>query len=365
MGSKIWDVVALGVAAAAITGAICFWARSIGQFAGVMDEPDGGRRLHAAATPLMGGPAILVPALAASFLCYAKLPFPPTMFFALAAAVAAFIVGYLDDRHELSAFLRVGLLSATIVAVVLIDPLFILHTFAFKIFGLVLSVTVPNFLAGPLVLLMMLGFVNAANMADGMNGQLLGSVMLWSAFIVHYMGSADGLPYVFLIASSLVAFVFNLRGKLFAGSSGAYAVSLFVGFGAIAAYRLGNGEMAAQVPVYWFWLPVLDCVRLMVSRTMHGQSPFAADRNHFHHMLVDRMGPRKALALYLALVAAPGIAAMFGEDFASTALVLCAAFYAAFVAVERGKVPVDWLSKRFAAAKSRDELLADVELDLP
>lgn len=352
MSSTTWDIIALCGASAAVTALLCFWARSIGHLAGVIDEPDGGRRLHAAATPLMGGPAILVPAIAASFVCYARLPFPPTMFFALAATIVAFIVGYLDDRHELSAVLRVGLLTATIAAVLLIDPLFVLHTFAFKIFGLVLSVTVPNFLAAPLVVLMMLGFVNAANMADGMNGQLLGSVMLWSAFIVHYMGSAASLPYVFLIASSLVAFAFNLRGKLFTGSSGAYAASLFIGFGAIAAYRLGNGEMAAQVPVYWFWLPVLDCMRLMVSRAMHGQSPFAADRNHFHHMLGDHLGSRKALALYLALVGAPGIAAMFGEDLASTTLALCVAFYAAFIAFERGKVQLDWLSKRLAVIKS-------------
>lgn len=354
MGSTTWDIAALCGMSAAVAAVICFWARPIGYFVGVIDEPDGGRRLHAAATPLMGGPAVLIPALAASFVCYAKLPYPPTMFFALAAACAAFIVGYLDDRHELSAVLRVGLLGATVVAVLLIDPLFVLHTFAFKIFGVVLSVTVPNFLAAPLVVLMMLGFVNAANMADGMNGQLLGSVMLWSAFIVHYMGTAAGLPYVFLIASAVVAFVFNLRGKLFTGSSGAYAASLFVGFGAIAAYRLGDGEMAAQVPVYWFWLPVLDCVRLMIWRALHGQSPFAADRNHFHHLLVDHLGPSKALALYLALVAAPGIAAMFGEDLASTALVLCLAFYGAFLALGRGKASMDWPFRRLAATKPGD-----------
>jgi UDP-GlcNAc:undecaprenyl-phosphate GlcNAc-1-phosphate transferase len=179
-----------------------------------------------------------------------------------------------------------------------------------------------------------------------MNGQLLGSVMLWSAFIVHYMGSYTGLPFVFLICSAMVAFVFNLRGKLFTGSSGAYAASLFVGFGAIAAYRLGNGDMAAQVPVYWFWLPVLDCVRLMVSRTMNGQSPFAPDRDHFHHMLLESMRPSRALALYLTLLAAPGIASMFSEGFASATFVLCIAFYCAFLATTRGRLDVGRLHPR-------------------
>jgi UDP-GlcNAc:undecaprenyl-phosphate GlcNAc-1-phosphate transferase len=340
MSSTTLDTLVLCGASAAITGIICFWAMPIGRFIAVIDEPDGDRKFHAIATPLIGGPAILAPALAASFLCYAKLPFPPIMLSALAATVAAFIIGLLDDRHELSAVLRVGLLTATIAAVLIIDPLFVLHTFAFKIFDLTWSVTIPSILAAPLVVLMMLGFVNAANMADGMNGQLLGSVMLWSAFIVHYMGSIVGLPYIFLIASALVAFAFNLKGKLFTGSSGAYALSLFVGFGAIAAYRLTDVGMPAQVPVYWFWLPVLDCLRLMISRALHGQSPFVADRNHFHHMLLTHVRPSLALALYLVLVAAPGIAAMIGEKLASMVLLICIVFYWAFVAMRGSNLQV-------------------------
>jgi UDP-GlcNAc:undecaprenyl-phosphate GlcNAc-1-phosphate transferase len=351
MSSSTWDILVLGAASAAITALICYWAGPIARFIGLIDEPDGDRKFHAQATPLMGGPAILVPALTASFVCYAKLPFSPIMLFALGATLAAFVIGLLDDRHQLSAVLRVGLLTATIIAVLLFDPHFVLHTLAFKIFGLTLSVTVPDVLAAPFVVLMMLGFVNAANMADGMNGQLLGSVTLWSAFIVHYMGSYAGVPFIFLICSAMVALVFNLRGKLFTGSSGAYATSMFVGFGAIAAYRLGNGYMAAQVPVYWFWLPVLDCVRLMVLRTMNGQSPFTPDRDHFHHMLLERMRPSRALALYLTLLAAPGVAAMFSEGFASTTLVICIAFYCVFLAAARGRLDVGRLHPEIAKSE--------------
>ena len=144
MSSSTWDILVLCGASAAITAVICYWAGPIGRVTGLVDEPDGDRRFHAQATPLMGGPAILFPALTASFVCYAKLPFSPIMLFALAASVAAFVIGLLDDRHELSAVLRVGLLTATIIAVLIFDPLFVLHTLAFKIFGLTLSVTVPN-----------------------------------------------------------------------------------------------------------------------------------------------------------------------------------------------------------------------------
>src|SRR5580704_525491 len=110
-GTTIWDIAGLSVASAAITGFICYHASSIGRAIQVMDRPDGARKLHQKETPLIGGPAILVPALAISFLSYVTLSFAPIMFVALVATLAAFIIGLIDDRIALSPTLRVGLLT--------------------------------------------------------------------------------------------------------------------------------------------------------------------------------------------------------------------------------------------------------------
>jgi UDP-GlcNAc:undecaprenyl-phosphate GlcNAc-1-phosphate transferase len=324
---------------AAVTAVICNYAPNVGSLMRVMDHPDGARKLHDKATPLIGGLALLIPTFAISFL-YCLVASKPPMLLAVVASAVVLIIGLLDDRAGLSANWRVVSLTAVIAALLVVDPLFILHTFVFKIFGWSPSISVPDALAAPLAMLMILGFVNAGNMADGMNGQLLGSVILWSVFIVHYLGAEAGLPFIILICSALVALVFNLRGRLFAGSAGAYAASLFVGLGAIAAYRLSKGAMAAQTPVYWFWLPVIDCMRLMVTRVLEGKSPFAADRNHFHHMLLRHMRPRYAPLVYLGLLAAPGVAAMVSEEAASITLLLCVCGYLAFVTAELHQVKV-------------------------
>src|SRR5690606_24286808 len=34
-------------------------------------------------------------------------------------------------------------------------------------------------------------------------------------------------------------------------------------------------------------LPLIDCVTLMIRRWRQGRSPFRADRDHLHHMLLD------------------------------------------------------------------------------
>lgn len=336
MGSMpSWEIAGLCAMGAAATALICWFAAPLGRTIGVMDEPDGARKLHHRETPLMGGPAILVPALAITLFYYTNLSLKPIMLVALLAAVLAFVVGLIDDRSELSPTVRVGLLTSVIVAALVFDPLLILHTLSFTIFKVTFAVALPNLIAGPFVVLMILGFVNAANMADGMNGQLLGSAMLWSAFILRYIGLDAGLPFLFVICCCAVAFVFNLQGRLFTGSSGAYAISLLVAFGAIAAYRLADGLMPAQEPVYWFWLPVLDCVRLMISRALKGRSPFAADRRHFHHLLLEYMQTSRALLIYLVLLSAPGIAAMVNQETASVTLVVCILLYSAFIVIHQ------------------------------
>jgi len=299
----------------------------------VMDKPDGERKLHGTETPLIGGLAILVPTFAVSLL-YCLAASKPTMLLAVGAAALVLVIGLLDDRAGLSAEWRAMGVAGVIAILLAIDPLFILHTLSFQFFGWSAALTFPNWLAVPFVVFMVLGFVNAVNMADGMNGQLLGSVMLWSTFIFHYLEADLSLPFIILICSSLVAFAFNLRGRLFAGSAGSYAASLFIGLGAIAAYRLSKGTMPAQVPVYWFWLPVMDCVRLMVSRALEGKSPFAADRKHFHHLLLNHMPSRYVLAVYLCLLAAPGIAAMLSLEAASITLIACIGGYLLFVVAE-------------------------------
>ena len=332
--AEFWNIVKLCAASAAISGVICCYAPHVGRLIRVMDKPDGARKLHDSETPLIGGLALLIPTFAVSLIHCLGPSASPTMLAAVGAAAAVLIIGLIDDRVGLSPIWRAAPLAAVIAAVLIVDPLFVLHTLVFRIFGAAASVSLPNWIAAPFVLFMILGFVNAANMADGMNGQLLGSVILWSGFILYYLGADAGLPFILLICSAAVTIAFNLRGRLFAGSSGAYAASLFVGLGAIAAYRLSNGAMPAQVPVYWFWLPVIDCMRLMVTRTVAGKSPFAADRNHVHHMLLNHMPGRYALLVYLGFLAAPGVAAMVNEGIASVTLLICIGSYCVFVASE-------------------------------
>jgi hypothetical protein len=92
------------------------------------------------------------------------------------------------------------------------------------------------------------------------------------------------------------------------------------------------------MPVFWFWLPVLDCVRLMTTRMLAGKSPMAGDRDHFHHMLHDYIRMRYALIVYLALLAAPGAAAELSDKLGGVTLLICMSGYAAFVVFRQVRI---------------------------
>jgi UDP-GlcNAc:undecaprenyl-phosphate GlcNAc-1-phosphate transferase len=317
-------VVAIG------TGAICYHADNLGQATRLLDKPDGVRKLHKTDVPLIGGLAVLVPSFIISIFYVSLFPHAPFITADVVASAIMLIIGVADDRVGLSAARRFLALFVVCLGALLIDPLFVLHALRLGAFGH--HIVIPlNPIAIPVTVLMLMGFVNAVNMADGMNGQLLGSIAIWCAFLSYYLGLIQGLPLILVMCSAVVAFIFNLRGRLFCGSSGAYAASLFVALGAIAAYRMADGAVSADMPLVWFWLPVIDCLRVMSYRVAIGKSPFAGDRHHIHHILLDYLSPRHALTGYLALLALPGLAVIVDETFAATVLLMCVSSYATLV----------------------------------
>ena len=326
VSGDVAPIVAFSAASAGLSGVFCMYARVLAHAMRLIDRPDGVRKIHKSDTPLIGGIAILLPSFAVS-LCYgAGFHYEPFIITAIVSAATMLLVGAIDDRTSISPVWRFAALIFLVFAAFSITPLFVLHTLALGGFGFQISIALGA-AAAPVSAVMVIGFVNAANMTDGMNGQLLGSVVIWSSFIAWYLGVDAALPFLALACSSLVALIFNLKGRLFSGNSGAYAASLFIGLGAIAAYRFGKEGMSADLPLVWFWLPVIDCVRLIGRRLLQRRSPFAGDRNHIHHILMEYMSPNRSLFVYLVMLSAPGVGMAINETLGATSLLMALSAY--------------------------------------
>jgi UDP-GlcNAc:undecaprenyl-phosphate/decaprenyl-phosphate GlcNAc-1-phosphate transferase len=306
----------------------------------LLDRP-GGRKLHKRPTPLMGGLALIVglmPILAAYMLTYepegighwALTSFALTMF-------GCAVLGVIDDRKAIPARIRFAAVGLMFGALLIVEPRFSLRQLYFA------GLDAPFMLgaAGGWVftLLVLLGFLNAVNMADGKNGLVIGLTIVWAAIIVA-SGPVGLIPVLIpLIALFGVLLVFNLSGRLFLGDGGTYGLSALVGLAATYSYNFQAGLMNADQLVLLFLIPIADMMRLIAQRRLSGASPMAADRNHLHHYLYDAIGWPGGLVVYLALVAIPNILATMRPGYTQILIIASLAVYGAILFASRRFTP--------------------------
>jgi len=299
----------LAAAGGALCAALVVWrAPGLGGWLGVMDLPDGRRKTHARATPLVGGIAVALPVLAALAAAAALHPLEP--FFAVlgGATLAALLLGLVDDRRSVSPSLRL-LLSALVCAAVLwaVPDLQV----SFFHFSFVAPALFLENGAALFTVVCLIGLQNAINMADGRNGIVLGLALIWTALLLARAPAAL-LPMLATLAGALaVTFAANLQGRLFLGDSGTYALAMLFGLVAIHSHNVGFERLHSDTVALMFLVPVADCLRVMFARLARGRSPFTPDRGHLHHLLNDLWPWRVGLPVYLALVGVPVAASAF------------------------------------------------------
>jgi UDP-GlcNAc:undecaprenyl-phosphate GlcNAc-1-phosphate transferase len=164
----------------------------------------------------------------------------------------------------------------------------------------------PEWVAIPLTVLAIVGVTNAINLADGLDG-LAGGICLLIFAGIGYLAYLDDNIIIGLIALALSGVIFGfLRfnthpASIFMGDAG----SQFLGFSAITlSLSLTQGHPTALSPVLPLILlgfPVLDTLTVMSIRIARGRSPFTADKNHFHHNLMEFgfLHPESVLIIYI------------------------------------------------------------------
>lgn len=128
---------------------------------------------------------------------------------------------------------------------------------------------------------MICGFINAGNIADGANG-LLASIF-FGFFVVLYDIDSSNLNFSILI--SLVSFIiFNVAtGRIFLGDFGAYFLSALIAFKSLQIYS--NKQISvfflASILIY----PCFEITRSIMVRAIKNLSLMTPDNNHLHNHL--------------------------------------------------------------------------------
>ena len=269
------------------------------------DLPDE-RKTHLQPIPSLGGIGIFVGLILSLLLVNNFIQTVPAFQYYLASIFIIFIFGVLDDIFVLSALKKVG--GQLLVAFILTTKgqMLITNLHGFLDVG-ILNTFTSYFISFFAILLI----INCFNLIDGVDG-LAGSLGIVSALvfaIFMYINNdiADSL-LAFTLAGSLIAFLmFNFHpAKIFMGDSGSMLVGLimsilFIRFLEMPVFSVSNTPSLLPLGFGILLLPIMDVLRVFCIRLSKGQSPFAPDRNHVHHMLLNKGFSHKEVTVTLAV----------------------------------------------------------------
>lgn len=286
----------------ALSAIICLAAAPIGSALGIMDKPDSLRKLHRGAVPLVGGLAILLPAtLIGGGLSYMD---GVGLHWVIVPVMAVlFVMGMLDDRAHLPPVVRLSVSLVMFSFAIILAPQLALTSLDF---GGGTQLDVPPFMGAMLTIVSLVGFQYAFNMSDGANGIASGMAMIWALFFAIAGAGTLSMLALLIVAGGAVFLVFNMRGRIFLGDSGAYGISAVMGLLGLAITGQADSSLTNMQLMGLFLLPVLDCLRLIVSRLRAGRAPFSPDREHLHHYLLRWLvSPTRTALAYWTMVALP------------------------------------------------------------
>ena len=187
--------------------------------------------------------------------------------------------------------------------------------------------------------------INSFNLIDGVDG-LAGSLGLLSTVIFGvYFLYVNMLPYAviaFSLAGSLLAFlIFNFQpAKIFMGDTGSLLVGTINSILVLKFINIANTSDVSfpivSSPAVGFTIlmvPLLDTLRVFGIRIFHRRSPFSPDRNHIHHLLLDRGFSHRAITFFLVAVNLLVLSVVFLERAQSCTLLIFSVFAVFFTLI--------------------------------
>mgnify|MGYP000083943080 CR=1 FL=1 len=297
------------LAAFIVSALVVLWStpliKEFGLKRGLVDKP-GGRKIHSHPMVRLGGVGIFAGTLAALLIVWWTGGFgilsPQKEYEVWGVTLggfAFFLIGLADDLLTLPAISRL-LMQLSVAAVVWqagVQIEFLTVPFA----GLV---ALPDFISLPITVIWLVGMANAVNMIDGLDG-LAAGVSGIAAVVMLIVTLFMNQPAAALIAAALAGgalgflrYNFN-PAQIFMGDGGAYFMGFtLAGVGIIGLVKAVT-TVAVLLPYLILAVPILDIFTVVVDRIRRGKSPFAADKRHLHHRLLQAGLSQRLAVLFI------------------------------------------------------------------
>lgn len=257
----------------------------------------GYRSSHSSPVPALGGISLFA-VFVCTTLTMVGFGASHSLGFVILSAFILFMAGLKDDLIESSVLVKLAIQIGVAILVLIDSELRLTHLNGFLGIGAI----TPYF--GYLISLGFIVFlINAYNLIDGIDG-LAGSVAIvaLSVFGVYYF--VNGFTFLLIITASMIGALIGFltwnfaspKKKMLLGNSGSQFIGFFLAANSllIIAKQPINSEpfIIPQNAIIFVMsilvVPILDTLRIIILRLFKGQKPWVADRNHMHHLLLDK-----------------------------------------------------------------------------
>lgn len=281
----------------------------------VYDIPDDVRKYHKNRVPLLGGLIIYFNLLA--FVALSYLDFfgkiiilskhEINLFFISVSFL--FVLGFLDDKYNITANKKLLIISISIYLLTLIDNSIIISNLNFSFYK---DKIFLNIFSIPITILCFLLFMNAYNMIDGINCQAV-----FYAIFIFLILIFNKVNYIFL--SNLIIILlfflwFNFKNKMFLGNSGSLLLSYIIGYFFIKSYNVDDAFYSDEIFLIMM-IPGIELIRLAILRLLNKKHPFKPDRNHIHHIILNKKSHLFTFLIIQILLLFPFIFYLFLKNF--------------------------------------------------
>jgi len=263
----------------------------------LLDEPNV-RTVHESLTPRLGGLAIFAGFMSALTI-FGSLENGVQQ--VLAGSIIIFFIGLKDDVVPVSAFKKffVQVLAAGIV-------MFVADIRISDFKGMLGLYEVENGISYVVTFLVIIGITNAINLIDGVDG-LAGVIVMiitstFGVYFYLYGGELlGGYSYVaFSLLGSVMGFLrYNFhKAIIFMGDTGSLVSGFILSILGIQFVRMEAFDASPSIAIAVLIIPIMDTLRVFLLRILNGTSPFAPDKNHIHHRLMD-LGFSQVMTVFL------------------------------------------------------------------
>lgn len=273
---------------------IVFYSK-ISKEIGFIDYPSG-RKNHKGLIPLVGGISIYSSMII--FFVIFPTNFPHKIIFA--SSFLIFFIGLLDDKFNLGVLERLFFqIIATLLVIgfnIKIIDIGQISNIYFHLgnFGLVLS------------FLCIIGFTNAINFTDGMDGLAAGYILncLFAIIFFSYLGgNILNLEPLFFLILTLIIFLFSnhafLLPKTFLGDAGSTSIGFLLSCYLIYFTMPDNRYFHPVLTLWAAPIPIFDFFTVFINRIYNRVNPFKPDRIHIHYLIMEAKIPIRLIPITL------------------------------------------------------------------